>query len=322
MQAKKNHHYVWAHYLRSWSTDDTSVHYVSQTGKIAYDSVRGLAVRRHFYKSQSLSNEHLKIIESISTQADVFLQHSHQSLLKIYFQIQKFDTAFKVNGVLDSKAEGILDALNSNFIENLHTKYESSASEILPALRSGDTSILQNPHHLMKLVTFIGHQMSRTSAFKETSLAGLPKEARQQMEGCWWFISYMFGMNAGASLYRTLSSRQVCLMKNVSEENFITADHPVVNVHEECGKDLSKAPEAADFYYPISPKYAVMINESGKFPAGLNEVNSEFVQRMNAKLSQQAEINIFGLTEADIAPYRANVGAHLRRVRDHHSRRT
>lgn len=113
----------------------------------------------------------------------------------------------------------------------------------------------------------------------------------------------------------------VCLLRNTSTENFITADHPITNVHQSCDGDLSSPPEEADFYYPISPRYALMLNTSDRFQPGVSDVDAHFVQSMNLKISEGAEATIFGLSKEDIQPYRAILGQRLKRVKEHHRRR-
>ena len=319
MQAKKNHHYVWAEYLKRWSKDGRDVCYVSESGKIAKDSVRGLAKERHFYQSRSLSPLQLEIIRLFSSKADANIQRGHTSILSKYLQIQRREELLSLLGNTDADARGALEVLNANFIENLHAIYENKAKPILHSLASKDISPLQDDDQLLRLSMFLGQQTTRTSVFKQQCLAVADSRVREDMEGCWWFLSYMFGVNIGSMIYKARSSLTFCLLVNETRTNFITSDHPIVNVHEGLDEDRISPPEKADLFYPISPKVALMANDSDRFASGLNNVDESFVLRMNDRISKASEKTIFGMTPEDIRPYRLNVGARLTMITRHSS---
>lgn len=81
-------------------------------------------------------------------------------------------------------------------------------------------------------------------------------------------------------------------------------------------------PEVSDFYFPLSPNYAFMANQSDRFSTGLSNVDRPFVQSMNEKISRKAEKTIFGLTSEDIEPYRMNVGVRLGNIKQTFSGQT
>src|SRR5690606_19683319 len=123
-------------------------------------------------------------------------------------------------------------------------------------------------------------QMTRTKSFKEKVFElAINKKVYEQytnppypfekyhqlMSKNWWFLSYMFGMNMGASFSATRNEDKHVLLINNTSEPFITSDNPIINVHPSL-KDIPKgnAPNFMDAYYPLSPKYAYMINNSDR----------------------------------------------------------
>ena len=56
-------------------------------------------------------------------------------------------------------------------------------------------------------MAFLGLQLSRTKKIKDVVLKRLPRETNLEKsvasatQNAWWFMSYMFGVNVGASLY-------------------------------------------------------------------------------------------------------------------------
>lgn len=318
MQAKKNHHYVWADYLKRWSQDGRNVYYVSPKGKIANDSVKGLAVKKHFYRCSFLSPIQLEIIRSISSEADAVTRKGHTSILSNYMQIQHREQLLHQLGNTDAdtrKALDILNVLKANFLEDLHCEYENRAKPILVKLAKRDITPFGSDDEILHLSTFLGHQAARTSAFKQQCLMAADSRIREDMEGCWWFLSYVFGVNIGSMIYEKRRTLTFSLLTNDTGTNFITSDHPVVNLHEELKGDNILPPEKNDLFYPISPTVALMANDSNRFSSGLNSVDESFVLEMNEKISTAAEKTIFGLTPDDICPHLQNIGARIAKIR-------
>jgi hypothetical protein len=322
MIAKRKNHFVWQHYLKTWSQNKRDVFYTTQSRNISYDSVKGLAMERDFYKCQPLSSTQLEIIRLTSLKADPDTQKHHTEILDNYIGIQRREQLLQMLPVKSPEAERILDALKSNFLENLHTQIENLAKPILTKLAEGDVAIFQNSQNLCNFLMFLGHQTVRTQAFKEDYLAATmsatngDERIRKELDGCWWFLSYMFGVNIGSSIFKQKTNLTFCLLEAPEGTNFITSDQPVINVHEEL-TDGIKAPEMSDLYFPISPNFAFMVNDSDRFPNGLSSVAKHFVQSMNEKISRRAEKTIFGLTAEDIQPYRKSVGARRDDVKRH-----
>jgi len=326
MIAKRKNHFVWQHYLKMWSRNNRDVYYTTQSLKISNDSVKGLAMERDFYKCQSLSSTQQEIIRLTSLKADPDTQKHHMEILDNYIKIQNREKLFQMLLGKNSEAEIILNALNSNFLEDLHATNENLAKPILTKLAEGDVSVLQNSQNLCNFLMFLGHQMVRTRTFKENYIAAnMPatkgdERLRKELDGCWWFLSYMFGVNVGSSIFKQKSDWTFSLLKAPEGTNFITSDQPVINVHAELTDEIV-SPNKADFYYPLSPKFAFLANQSDRFTNGLSKVDRPFARTMNAKISRTAEKMIFGLTSEDIEPYRANVGARRKDIERHFMRR-
>lgn len=75
-QIKKNHHYIWRHYLKPW-TDGRDIHYTTKTGKFATDSIKGLAVERDFYKINFLDEQDLFYLRRFTSLSPEPLQSIH-----------------------------------------------------------------------------------------------------------------------------------------------------------------------------------------------------------------------------------------------------
>lgn len=70
LEAKKNHHHVWANYMKRWSPDNKQVYYTTKKNNdIRFDSVKNIAVERDFYQVKPLTPEHVQIIKRWSSKS-------------------------------------------------------------------------------------------------------------------------------------------------------------------------------------------------------------------------------------------------------------
>nr|WP_142016836.1 DUF4238 domain-containing protein [Serratia fonticola] len=316
LEAKKRHHYVWAKYLTNWGNGTKNVFYTTKTGKIAHDSVRAIAADDYFYKTTILTSKHVEVIKSVSLESPDHLQHQHISYLNDFLKAQHAETLYFKSGIKNQEIEKYIHAMRCNLMENLHASHEKMALLILSALADGQLDILQDKHHMIEFMVFLGHQIARTKPFRDGVLQVLPRrniieiEVADAMTHAWWFISYMLGMNIGLSLYSSRHDARHALLVNDTIVPFITSDQPVVNVHSCVSETEFTAPEYADFYYPISPRVAYIICESERFTPGINKVDEVTVAEFNIKVASRAMVHIIGNTESVIRPLRKYIGRH------------
>lgn len=314
LQAKKRHHYVWAHYLLRWGNGTNDVFYTTKNGKIAYDSVRAIAAENYFYKITILTDKHVEVIKSFSQLSPEHLQTQHMSYLTDILKIQNAEKIYRNSGIRNQEAEALLHATKCNIIENLHSSHEDIAKQVLSALADERLDILQDNKHMVEFMSFLGHQIVRTKANRDELLKILHRRNALEIEVAdaiahsWWFLSYMFGMNLGFSLLIGRHDARHALLVNDTDIPFITSDHPVVNVHSCVSETEFSVPEHADFYYPISPRIAYIICDSQRFKPGKHYVDKAIVTEFNTKVATQAMVHIIGNTESVIIPLKKLIG--------------
>lgn len=314
LQIKKRHHYVWANYLARWGNGTSNVFYTTKLGKIAHDSVRGIAVDDYFYRTTALKKRHVDVIKGFSKQSPDHLQKQHMSYLNDFLQMQHLETIYRASDIQDQEAEALLNASQCNLMENLHSSHEDAALKVLTALANEQLEILEDNQHMIDFMIFLGHQIVRTKAYRDEVLRRLHRRSDLEVEVAdavahsWWFLSYMFGMNIGFSLFSSRHDSRHALLVNDTNIPFITSDHPVVNVHACVSETELSVPEHADFYYPISPRIAYIICDSERFAPGKENVNEAIVNEFNSKVAAQAMIHLIGNTDAAIRPLKKLIG--------------
>lgn len=319
LELKRENHYVWANYLKKWSFNNSDVWYTTKKLKIAHDSVKAIAKERNFYRYQYITKQHLELIVFISKQSPVELHRQHVTYLNYFIQLQIAENLYIMSGKSDDKVLAHIEAFKSNTIENLHTAHENDVDIILKSLQKYDLTVLDDTQNMCKFMCYFGHQIARTKPFRDKVLASQENQELQKLyEESWWIIGYIIGMNLGKSFFETRKIDKHCLLINETNENFITSDHPIINVHEAINENDMAVPseDEQDYFYPISPKLGYMINRSNRFKNGINKVSIDFVKEINRKLAFNADQYIISTSENQLKDYKKIVGSRLKNIKE------
>ncbi len=325
-EAKKNHHYVWAHYMARWSADKKNVWHTSPTGKIIFDSVKSFAKEHYFYRVTPLTSPQMAWVKAFSARCSPEMQKLHNALLSDLAGIQQFYEQYMQRGEHRDEVEKSFTALTCNMMEDYHTSHELDARTIIDQLVSRNFSVLKTKQNLINFCQFFGHQIARTKAFKDKFLLGKAAASSDrnasywysEVEGCWWLVSFLYGINIGWSLYTSRFSNRYCLLLNDNALPFITSDQPITNVHQNLSDDdLTPPPDAhCDFFFPLAPQAAFMINKSDRFDEEVNHVTEDVVHEMNLKVAAASSLHIVGNRKDIVQNYKKYVGRRNGKVKE------
>ena len=305
-QIKRNHHYVWSHYLKSWAQGN-DVFYISPSGKISRGNIKGLAKETDFYKINPLNKEDIEFIKMWSSKSPKPIRKIHNSHLKTFIKLSRISNSISQSDINSKELRTVDKAIRHNSLENLHSIYENLAVEIISGLSQGKSKLLNSNKNMVAFCGYIGHQISRTKMFKDISLntsKNAPEIANNYPEYLkllhknWWFLSFMFGTNIGMNLYETKNKDNHIFISNNTSVPFITSDSPIINVHSSLNKLPSDVPpSSADFYIPLSPKYAYMINNSYDYNHLANSITIDMVNRLNGCILKKSHQTVFGSSD-------------------------
>ncbi|GKV75867.1 MULTISPECIES: DUF4238 domain-containing protein [Pectobacterium] len=179
--------------------------------------------------------------------------------------------------------------------EKMQGLYESSGLPFLKPLTEGDIEFLKNKKNVMDFVTYLAMQYIRTAYMRdrqnklflpmikeheqflrfipfcneELKAANIPfnsEKAQEEMKDIdknlnfekvhpYTLMSHVTELTYGIAI---LHKPVFHILESVENVNFITSDQPVINIHfDPFSKD---EPSDVVFYYPLSPKYAVIID--------------------------------------------------------------
>lgn len=323
LEAKRNHHHVWADYLKRWSPNEKDIYYSTAKGKIAFDSVKAITVTRDFYQLRHLNEAHIEIIKKLSSHSPTHLQELHISYLSDFLHLQNLKAIYENGPITYQELDKEIYALKCNLLENLHSAHENEAQVILSSLANRKIDVLYDEEKMLLFMQFMGHQITRTKTLKDTvfstqfaadNTTGM--NIGKHMDECWWFISYMLGMNLGWSLYQSRKEDNHCLLLNDTEIPFITSDQPIINVYKSLeDNEISPPPdEHCDLYYPISPWVAYMINKSDRFQKGINHISADAANELNIKIARRANIHIVSNSESSLESLLKHIGQHFKNL--------
>jgi hypothetical protein len=303
---QRKHHHVWRHYLTKWCVDK-KIWYTTSKGNIANDSVTGLSRETDFYKISFLTSDDVIFVKGFIDKSDQKIQELHLELLTYVEDISsKYYFCERAGLLVETEVLNTFNSAKYELIEKMHTGIENDTRDILDGLSNGDFSVLKSNSNLIQFHHFLGHQFTRSKAFKDRSIRGVTVAMsehyvgrnKELFERNWWLLSYIFGLNMGAANYMNRVNDQLVFLVNNTNLGFITSDQSIINVHESLqGLSEREAPKYMDLYYPVSPKFAVMLNNSNRFGNGEYQVSIKEVKELNLRVALKANEHIYADSE-------------------------
>lgn len=318
LEAKRQHHYVQADYLRNWDKHRKNIWHNTKTGKVINAPTKSVAQERDFYRLRYISKDQINLIRLFIGGFTDFAKYSFEEILKSVLMIQNLDIMREL-APQDDYLDKSINALKSNFIEDDHGYQERQAKPIIDSIiRNREHSILEDDNNILKLSTYIGHQITRTRAYRDAWIKYL-LTAKDMMPGvfnanlknindiddCWWLVSHITGLNVGWNLYSISSDNNQCLMINGTSQPFITSDSPVINVYPRNFDDSGNIQgHESDIFLPLSPNVAYISSGSKLFPNDSSVcTDAAVIDEINVKIASQANNIIIGCRPEDVQRY-------------------
>ncbi|HGF7534828.1 TPA: DUF4238 domain-containing protein, partial [Vibrio cholerae] len=138
LQIKKEHHYVWAHYLRNWS-NSKKVWFVTAKGKVIHESTKLVAKEKFFYKVQHLTNDHIACLKALAALSSPETEQEHLRLLQEFLALQRLEQ-FVEEYETSIEVQQEIKAAKENWLENKYTALEERAKPVISKLAKGRLS--------------------------------------------------------------------------------------------------------------------------------------------------------------------------------------
>ena len=235
----------------------------------------GVACERFFYRLQDLTPGEVELIEKSLIEGTSeplrTIQRNFLSLHTIAPRLRR-----QMGGDVDPTFVSALERMIAEGHEDYHQHVEDSLLVFIRRMLAGDTDFYSDDQQAAEFLYDLNVQFTRTKQVREAAVAQIGADFR----GCdvrrvMSVLSHLMAMGVGQSLYRDRQQYKLLLINNGTDTPFITADQPIINLQ---ATHKGKPPEKLEFFYPLSPRKAMMLLESssdrGDFPLSAVSVNS------------------------------------------------
>jgi hypothetical protein len=282
---KKNQHYVFQAYLKPWA--ERGLIYCLREGRIFRANLTGVACESFFYRFQDLTPEEFQLIERL------FGGHPSDSLKaaqKDFMSLYSFPIKLRRH-LADGAGPRFLDALDKVIVEgeeDFHQKIEDGLLVFLKRMLAGKTDFYPDNAQSANFLYALCVQYTRTKRVREAvvDLAG-PNFRGCDLRRMMSVLAPVMAMAVAHSLYLDKAKFKLVLLDNDTDTPLLTADQPIVNLQQ---THPGKPPEKFEFYYPLSPRKAMLLLESsssrGDFPLTAVSVNNYNVMMVTNSYEQ------------------------------------
>lgn len=286
MTVARRQHHVWRSYLEAWATGEKI--FCLQDGKIFNPNVANVAVQRDFYKLHTLTDADVQAIRLLFKGSPPAAERVIENFIVM------FGWAGRLKELLtsDPATAAYIDKYMTMAEENFHAQLEGNIKPIFDAIRRKDLSFYFDSDLCGQFTHFLSLQHLRTKRMRERIFANTSeKPSGFNVARCWNIICHCAAVNAGGNLLVERDKRPLTLLENDSATPFITGDQPTVNL---LAPPPGETPRLLAFYYPVSPRLAVILDEADE-PTGFRpgQVSTEQVERLNGEIQRAAHKQVF-----------------------------
>jgi hypothetical protein len=203
--------------------------------------------------------------------------------------------------------EKLFNEAVNNFEEDMHGRTESKAIPYIQSILKKDIRFFETDLGYMEFIYFLCIQYLRTNRMKCAVLKRLRHLQTVNIEKVWNILTHIFATNMAWSFYAERESYRAILLKNQSQKELITGDQPVINTYA-VGSPDTEPPKEVEFYYPVSPKLALLITKNRG--DGRNEMilGENGVKKYNSMIVHQSHSQVYASRSHSIctcssAPY-------------------
>lgn len=301
---KRSQHYIWQFYLAAW-LDGSYVWCLRD--KVFPCATKNIAHLRDFYKLKRITDGEKNFLLNLIW--NVFPRH----MVNIHLDILRKNTApFSIEdylvekGLVTDEAKKWLEKIINNTEEDFHSIIEGGKAQgCLISLRNGDMGFWEDIQLRIAFLHFLALQYFRTKNIQDEIysraeiFSGLEDAKRLEIDlkRMWGVQRQMLAMNVANSLYKDPAYGLVVL-ENESDVGFIAGDSVAINTYGAEGK----GEELLEFYYPVSPRFAVLVTDK-KYSDSKVKVGADVVHDFNVKMLDSAREMVFSNNRDQLEGY-------------------
>ncbi|MDN3707166.1 DUF4238 domain-containing protein [Myroides ceti] len=293
---KKRQHYVWRHYLRPWSENESVWTYLKEQDKVLNTGLMNVAQEKYFYELEDFTHEEISFLKKIVDKSHPSLKALNEDFLLIFTStsILKIQLAKVSNPNHKKVLEAKIREVEVNSMEEIHSYIENLGSKIIQCRSLKDLKDLDTDDNLFSAIMFLCVQYFRTKNMRksiETSFMGekLEKLAKKS----WSFMSFTMATNLSRNILFDEKLRFIFIENNTTTP-FITCDQPVFNILNDKLNDNGEVVEM-ELYYPLTSKCSFYLHfrptQIDRFESMI--ADEDYVTYLNRKVFENASYYVF-----------------------------
>lgn len=287
---KRRHHYVWREYLRPWSENEKI--WCKMDGEYFNANLMNIAQKKDFYKLKELSTQDIIAIKKMLIDPlPKHLQDLNKGWLDIFnmvFSMKRFTSDLGINS---TPLENFYDEAIHNLEEDMHSKIECDAIQLLRQILNEDISFYQDDEQALNFIFYLCVQYMRTNKMRDGMVKAFNNSNILNMDKVWSITAHILATNMGWSLYSDRQNFSLVLLKSDSAYEFITGDQPVINTHATMNKT---PPDKLELFYPVSPRLAILLTDDDMYKNTKTiNISSRKVREYNHKIIHQSHSQIY-----------------------------
>lgn len=297
----KKQHYIWRRYLNPWKNnpDDKQIWTgFIQTKEVKKVALMGVGQSSFFYKMEVLTNDELNFLRSFADTLHGTAQEIAYTILAAYVIHADINDAINSGKiVMNSNLEHELKKIEAGSFENIQSQIELMGDKLLNCSSIKEVEKLAEEGEY-EFLFFLMVQYTRTKAMKDRSVASLVERKHMQTlaERSWPFYNIVMALQVVESMVVKKDYRFV-FVNNKSSIPFITGDQPIINAKGNMTDEQGFAKEL-EFYYPLSPYTALVIDFSPGEKFSEIDIYDDYVNERNELIKNEAVLHIFANEEA------------------------
>lgn len=273
----KKQHYVPQHYLKEWGNKGLILTLLKKQNKINNLNIKDVCEKKYFYRLNNLSNEEICNLNNFTN--TLFNDFGDLNFFIVYL-IKLFILSTKDN------------ELSINLLEKILSKIEYNGSKLVCCKSINDFKNIYD----IDVLQYIIFQYCRTDKFNQNVKNDLfiDKEKQKMYLNVFPYIIFLISNRLTYNIFYYKHTMFTFLI-NDTNIPFITSDNPIININN-------------SFYYPLSPKYALLMYTNENICDNKNDfleeyVNLDFVNEYNNYIFDNSYKFVFSIDENILKKY-------------------
>jgi hypothetical protein len=291
LDKKKRHHYVWRFYLKSWANKESI--FCKMNNKIFQSNLMGIGQEKYFYKLNDLTDKEKVIIQKLAINSSPkHLKKLHNNFVNGFTSIYNLKKLFNKELENDNKIAKLFEMYESNMNEDYHSEIESLNIKYIEKLLDKNINFFTCEEDRISFSYYIATQFFRTKKMKNNVINAVGNNKLVDIEKIWPILAHIFSTNLGHSIFIDKKFRLVLLVNKTNLE-FITGDQPIINTYA-VGKLINEEIKELEFYYPLSPKIALLVTEDKKYKEQIiNISDNTIINFYNTGIIKESNTQIY-----------------------------